>query len=258
MMAAARLAGDGLMRHFRERDRLVVEQKGPADFVTTADLESQAVLLGALGPAFPDHGFLAEEKLAAGEAEAVARFVVDPLDGTTNFLHGVPHFAVAIAFERSGEVVAGVVFDPAKDEMFVAEVGRGAYLNGQRLRVSTAEDLSGALVGTGIPHRNAPHRHDSYLKTLGGVMREAAGVRRIAAAALDLAYVAAGRFAAFFEYGLSRWDVAAAGLLVQEAGGRVTQPDGAPGYLESGDVLATNGRLHERMLNLVAAARPGG
>ena len=255
MMAAARMAGQRLMQHFRQRDRLVVNLKGPADFVTTADLDSQTVLLAALGQAFPDHGFLAEEDAGEARSTSRSRFVIDPLDGTSNFLHGIPHFAIAIALERAGRVVAGLVFDPPKDEMFVAELGRGAWCGGARLRVSSDGDLSTALVGTGIPHANAKHRHAAYLPTLASVMREAAGVRRMAAAALDLAYVAAGRVAAFYEYGLSRWDVAAGGLLVLEAGGRVSKPDGGEGYLESGDVLATNGRLHERMLRLVAAPR---
>jgi myo-inositol-1(or 4)-monophosphatase len=266
MIAAARLAGAGLMRSFRQRDRLVVELKGPADFVTSADLESQTVLLGALSAAFPSYGFLAEEKLGGVPSSREARFVVDPLDGTSNFLHGIPHFAIAIALEQAGEVTAGVVFDPPKDEMFVAQRDRGAWLIdgtsaalppggphlGALLHVSNDSDLSGALVGTGIPHANSTHRHPQYLASLAAVMREAAGVRRFAAAALDLAYVAAGRLAAFFEYGLARWDVAAGGLLVSEAGGRVSEPDGGEGYLDSGNVLATNGRLHARVQSLVA------
>jgi myo-inositol-1(or 4)-monophosphatase len=254
MIAAARLAGAGLMRHFEQRDRLVVEQKGTADFVSTADLESQTTLVGALSAAFPGYGFLAEEKgQSSGAAES--RFVIDPLDGTTNFLHGLPHFAIAIALERAGKVIAGVVFDPAKDEMFAGERGRGAWCGATRLHVSAATNLLGAVVGTGIPHAGSRVRHDRYLPTLASVMRHAAGVRRYAAAALDLSYVAAGRFGAFYEYGLNRWDVAAASLLVQEAGGRVTEPSGGEDYLESGDVLATNGRLHEQMQRLLAAPR---
>ncbi len=245
------------MRHFRQRDELVVELKGPADFVSTADLESQRTLQAALGAAFPDYGFLAEEGPRAAGQTPRTRFVVDPLDGTTNFLQGIPHFAVAIALEHAGQVTAGVVYDPAKDEMFVAELGRGAFCGGSRLHVSSDADLSSALVGTGIPHANARHRHARYLPMLGAIMGEAAGIRRFAAAALDLSYVAAGRFAAFFEYGLARWDVAAAGLLVQEAGGRVSEPDGGEGFLDSGDVLATNGRLHERMLGFLRGPRAG-
>jgi myo-inositol-1(or 4)-monophosphatase len=170
--------------------------------------------------------------------------VVDPLDGTTNFLHGVPHFAVAVALEHEGQVVAGVVHDVPKDEMFVAEKGRGAFLNGQRVHVATDRDLSRALVAIGIPHSSSRVRHPRYLAVLADVMRDAAGIRRLGAAALDLSYVAAGRFALFFELGLAPWDLAAGSLLVSEAGGTVTEPDGGDGFLESGDVLATNGRLH--------------
>jgi myo-inositol-1(or 4)-monophosphatase len=254
MIAAARLAGAGLMKHFRQRDKLVVEEKGPADFVSTADLESQTMLLGALSDAFPSFGFLAEESPRL-EVKQESRFVVDPLDGTTNFLHGIPHFAVAIALERAREVVAGVVYDPAKDEMFTAEVGRGAFCGDVRLHVSTEADLAGAVVGTGVPHAGARHRHNGYLPRLRAVMHEVAGVRRFAAAALDLSYVASGRLEAFFEYGLSRWDIAAASLLVREAGGRVSEPDGGSHALDSGDVLATNGHLHERMLSLLRPPR---
>jgi myo-inositol-1(or 4)-monophosphatase len=268
MIAAARVAGAGLMKHFRQRDKLVVKEKGPADFVSTADLESQTVLHGELSAAFPSYGFLAEESPRLLEVTQESRFVVDPLDGTTNFLHGIPHFAVAIALERAKEVVAGVVFDPAKDEMFTAELGRGAFCGDVRLRVSAEADLAGAVVGTGVPHAAARHRHDGYLPRLRAVMHEVAGVRRFAAAALDLSYVASGRLEAFFEYGLSRWDIAAASLLVREAGGRVSEPDGGCARtpegigqhetmyaLDSGDVLATNGHLHERMLSLLRPPR---
>jgi myo-inositol-1(or 4)-monophosphatase len=257
MIAAARASGAGLMRHFRDRSKLRVELKGPADYVSTADLESEAAVRGALLAAYPAFGFVTEESAATVGADAGrARFIVDPLDGTTNFLRGVPHFAVSIALEREGHVVAGLVFDPAKGEMFVGEQGRGAWLDGDRLSVSGDADLSNALVGTGIPHVNRPQHHARYLAQLAVVMRQAAGIRRMAAAALDLAYVAAGRFAVFFEYGLAPWDIAAGTLLVQEAGGRVSEPGGGLDVLSSGDVLATNGRLHEPMLALLRGSAP--
>jgi len=256
MIAAASAAGEGLMVHFRDRSRLKVELKGPADFVSTADLESERTLRSALLGAYPRRGFVTEESEATEGADAGSRFIVDPLDGTTNFLHGVPHFAVSIALERAGRVVAGVVFDPAKGEMFVGEEGKGAWLDAERLRVSGDVDLALALVGTGIPHMNRPARHARYLAQLAGVMREAAGVRRMAAAALDLAYVAAGRFAVFFEFGLAPWDIAAGALLVREAGGQVSEPGGGPDVLGSGDVLATNGRLHAPMLELLRRVDP--
>ncbi len=256
MIAAARTAGIGLMGHFRDRSKLKVELKGPADFVSNADLESEHSLRSALLGAYPACGFVTEESAATVGSDTSARFIVDPLDGTTNFLHGVPHFAVSIALERQGSVVAGVVFDPAKGEMFVGEVGRGAWLDGERLRVSDDVDLGGALVGTGIPQVGRQARHASYLVQLAGVMREAAGVRRMAAAALDLAYVAAARFAVFFEFGLAPWDIAAGMLLVREAGGQVSEPGGGANVLGSGDVLATNGRLHEPMLALLRRGAP--
>jgi myo-inositol-1(or 4)-monophosphatase len=252
MMEAARTAGAVLMRHFRgaARASLEVSMKGPADFVSAADLESEKSLRETLLGAYPDHGFFGEEKAATGVG-APARFIVDPLDGTTNYLHGIPHFAVSIALERGGALVAGVVFDPAKDEMFCGEAGRGAFAGGAPLRVSSEPDMQMAVIGTGIPHGNRPERHAKYLGVLSRVMKESAGVRRFSAAALDLAYVAAGRLEAFFEAGLSPWDIAAGAVLVREAGGRATDHVGADDVLASGDVLATNGRIHARMLELL-------
>ncbi len=260
LIAAAHAAGAGLMRRFRRLSSVKVDLKGPADFVSDADLESESTLRKLLLGAYPDHGFVAEESAPQPGAADGARFIVDPLDGTANFVHGIPHFAVSIALQRGARVVAGVVFDVPKGEMFVAEVGRGAWLGRQRLRVSGDADLSRALVSTGIPHAkaDAAQRHAAYLQMLAATMREAAGIRRFAAAALDLAYVAAGRCAAFFELGLSSWDIAAGMLLVEEAGGRVSRPDGGADALGSGDVLATNGRLHEAMVNLLRpSAAPG-
>jgi myo-inositol-1(or 4)-monophosphatase len=253
MTAAARVAGEGLMRRFRDRGSLRVELKGRADFVSTADLESQETLRARLLGAYPTFGFLAEEGDPAPDDRARdARFIVDPLDGTTNFLHGLPHFAVAIALERRGRVVAGVVYDPAKNEMFAAREGAGTTLDGSPARVATDRDLSAALVGTGIPHSNAPERHELYLRRLAGAMKEAAGIRRFGAAALDLAYVAAGRFAAFFETGLKPWDVAAGAHLVREGGGRVSELGGGHGdVVASGEVLATNGHVHDTLIALL-------
>jgi myo-inositol-1(or 4)-monophosphatase len=253
IIATAENAGAGLMRRFAAREKLVVELKGPLDFVSEADLESERTLRTKLLRAFPSHGFVTEES-APTAVTASSRFIVDPLDGTTNFVHGIPHFAIAVALERDREIVAGLVYDVPKREMFVAERGRGAWLGRTRLRVSGDRELSRALVGTGIPHANARARHARYLAMLAAAMKEAAGIRRFAAAAIDLAYVAAGRFAVFFEMGLSPWDIAAGSLLVQEAGGRVTEPEGGDDYIARGNVLATNGRLHPRMLRMLARA----
>jgi myo-inositol-1(or 4)-monophosphatase len=230
--------------------------KGPADFVSSADLESERTLRDALLGAYPGYGFLAEESAATAGNGAGARFIVDPLDGTTNFLHGVPHFAVSVALEEHGRLVAGVVFDPAKDELFSSEAGAGAWLGDERIQVSEENDLAMALVGTGIPHNNRPERHEQYLAVLSEVMRGSAGIRRFAAAALDLCYVGAGRLDAFFEMGLSPWDVAAGALIVREAGGRVAEPSGGDDVVRSGNVLATNGRLHARMQDLLRAGAP--
>jgi myo-inositol-1(or 4)-monophosphatase len=256
MIGAARTAGARLMHYFRDRSELQVKLKGPADFVSTADLESEKTVRDILLSAHPGRGFLAEESAPTPPSPGVAsdRYIVDPLDGTSNFVHGVPHFAVSIALEREGRVMAGVVHDPAKDEMFVAEEGRGAWLGGKRIHVCPDEDFSQVLVATGIPHASAPHRHARYLPMLAGTMRHAAGIRRLGAAALDLAYVAAGRFGVHFEFGLSPWDIAAGAVLVREAGGMLTDPWGGESFLESGNVVATNGRLHPRMLAVLGRA----
>jgi myo-inositol-1(or 4)-monophosphatase len=253
MVAAARAAGQGLMRRFRDRGSLRIEIKGQADFVSIADIEAQETLRERLLGACPGFGFLAEEGDAAMESAAhEARFIVDPLDGTTNFLHGLPHFAVAVALERRGRLVAGVVFDPAKDELFAAREGAGTTLNGAPVRVSTDRDLAQAIVGTGIPHSSGLHRHAAYLPRLAAAMKEAAGIRRMGAAALDMAYVAAGRFAAYFEAGVKPWDIAAGAVLVREAGGVVTEPDGGDGdFIASGEVLATNGHVHAALIAMV-------
>jgi myo-inositol-1(or 4)-monophosphatase len=256
IMSAVHEAGGGLRRRFRDRGSLQVRLKGTADLVTVADLESERALRAVLLGAYPTAGFLAEEGGLLEGADATMRFIVDPLDGTSNFVHGIPHFAISVALERHGRIVAGVVYDVPKDEMFAAEAGRGAWLGDERLHVSPEGELSGALIGTGIPHAGARVSHDAYTAMLRPVMREAAGIRRFSAAALDLAYVAAGRLGAFFELGLAPWDIAAGMLLVQEAGGQVSRPDGRDDVLGSGDVLATNGRLHERMVGLLRPPAP--
>lgn len=250
MTKAARRAGESLMRRYHRRDRLRVELKGRGDFVSEADREAERVVMGDLSRVFPTHGFLAEESPARG-AGATARFIVDPLDGTTNFLHGIPHWAVSIGLEVEGELVAGVIYDPAKDELFAAERGRGAWLGRARLQVAQDRTFARAVVSTGIPHASGRARHARYLPMLAAAMHEAAAIRRLGAAALDLAYVAAGRHAMFWELGLKPWDLAAGIVLVEEAGGRVTTVTGEDDVLGSGEVLATNGRLHGQALALL-------
>jgi myo-inositol-1(or 4)-monophosphatase len=250
MIRAATSAGDDLRAAASHLDRVDVQEKGVSDFVSSADLHAQEIVRSMLAAAFADHGFWLEEGASTPAAADRPRFIVDPLDGTTNFVHGIPHFSVAIAREEGGDIVDGVVVDPLRREVFWAEKGHGAWLGDRRMPVSARTDLASAVVATGIPHRGG-QGHAEYLRALGNVMPEVAGVRRLGSAALDLAYVAAGRFDAFFERGLSPWDVAAGSLLVREAGGMVTRPDGVTQHL-SGDVLATaNATLHAKLKGLL-------
>ena len=244
MMHAARLAGAGLRNDFARVRELAVREKGASDFVSNADLASQAIIEQELRRAFPEAALVLEEERESHGLLGALRFYVDPLDGTTNFLHAIPHFSISIACERDGELVAGVVYDVVKDELFAAERGAGAWLNEQRLSVSSESRLDRAVVGTGVPHRGRP-AHTEYLSVLPRIMADFAGIRRFGSAALDLAYVAAGRYDAFFESHLSPWDIAAGVVLVREAGGVVVQPNGRDFVLARGHVLATNEALRE-------------
>jgi len=259
MTAAALKAARRLKRDFGEVEQLQVSVKGPGDFVSTADLEAERMLKSELLRARPGYGILLEEEGATEGPDPHHRWIVDPLDGTTNFLHGIPHFAISIALERDGEVVAGVVYEPTRDEMFWAEKGIGAYLNDRRLRVSARRQLGDAVIGTGIPFRGRGD-HPSYLATLSRVMAATSGVRRFGAAALDLAYVAAGRYDGYWEFGLSPWDIAAGLLLVREAGGFISDLAGGQSMMTSGDVLVANSHLHLPLAALIRealrAARP--
>jgi myo-inositol-1(or 4)-monophosphatase len=250
MTTAARAAGAGLAADFRRLGDLHVVEKAPSDFVSSADLAAQATIVEHLRAVLPDVAILGEEGVV-GDAEADRRFVVDPLDGTTNFCHGIPHFAISIAFEIDGVAAAALVFDPCRDEMFTAISGGGCFLGNTRLSVSSRRALSDAVVATGVPHRGRGD-HAAYLPTLAAVMAEASGIRRFGAAALDLAYVAAGRFDAYFESALFRWDVAAGVLLVREAGGRVTDLGGRGDPSSTGNILATNGHLHAHLEALLS------
>jgi myo-inositol-1(or 4)-monophosphatase len=252
MERAARKAARGLVHDFGEIENLQVSVKGPADFVSTADLQAERTLKAELSRARPAYGFLMEEGgVTAGDG--VHRWIVDPLDGTTNFLHGVPHFAISIALEREGELIAGIVYDPMRDEMFYAEKGAGAFVNDRRLRVSARQNMADAVIATGIPFRERGD-HPYYLKLLGAVMGQTAGVRRMGAAALDLAYVAAGRYDGFFEMGLSPWDIAAGAVLVREAGGYISEVGGGRDILGSGSILAANDRLFDPLGKLLRGA----
>jgi myo-inositol-1(or 4)-monophosphatase len=242
MIGAARKAARGLVRDFGEVEHLQVSMKGPSDFVSSADLKAEKVLRAELRKARPDFGFLLEE---GGEIDTdkPQRWIIDPLDGTTNFLHGIPQFAISIAAEREGEVFAGVVYQPLTDEMFATEKGGGTFINERRLRVSARRKLEDAVIATGIPHRGRGD-HPAFLKQLQAVMAQTAGVRRFGAAALDLAFVAAGRYDGFWETGLKPWDIGAGALMVREAGGYVSETTGGHNYMASGDILAANDHLH--------------
>ncbi|MCH7932289.1 MAG: inositol monophosphatase [Proteobacteria bacterium] len=256
MTQAAYKAARGLVRDFGEVENLQVSKKGPSDFVTAADIQAEKVLHAELAHARPTYGFLMEEGGEIKGEDAARRWIIDPLDGTLNFLHGLPQFAISIALQHGREIVAGVVYDPLRDELFHAEKGGGAYLNDRRMRVSARSRLDEAALATGIPWQGRGG-HTAYLAQLGAVMDHCAGVRRFGAAALDLAYVAAGRCDGFWEPGLSLWDIAAGVLLVREAGGFVTDLAGGDGMLETGDVLAANDSLHGTLAALLARANPG-
>ena len=250
MTTAARKAGRKLARDFGELENLQITPKGPADFVTSADLRTEKILVEELQRARPGYNFLVEESGYIEGPDKSHRFIIDPLDGTTNFLHGIPHFAISIALEREGQLVSAVVYNPATDEMFTAEKSHGAYLNDKRLRVAARKALPESLIATGIPFLGR-EGHERFLKELAAMMAATSGVRRFGAASLDLAYVAAGRFDGFWERGLSPWDVAAGILLVREAGGFVSDLDGGSRALDAGHILAANETLHPQLLKLL-------
>lgn len=252
MVAAARKAGRALSRDFGEVEHLQVSRKGPADFVSQADLKAESILKDELSKARPDFGLLFEE---GGETAGASdhRFIVDPLDGTTNFLHGIPHFAISIGHARGNTVIEGIIYNPVTDELYWAEKGKGAFLNDRRLRVSARTKLVDAVFATGIPFAGRPGQ-EVFKRELAAVMPEVAGIRRFGAASLDLAFVATGRFDGFWERGLKPWDMAAGMILVREAGGTVTDALGGGEIFERGDIVAGNEALHRPLLTMVKKA----
>jgi myo-inositol-1(or 4)-monophosphatase len=255
MIDAARKAARGLARDFGEVTELQVSKKGAADFVSAADLKAEQTVFELLSKARPGYGFLMEERGAVEGTDKSHTWIVDPLDGTTNFLHAIPHFAVNIALEREGAgVVAAVTYNPITNEMFWAEKGKGAYVSDKRLRVAARTRLDEALVGTGIPFMGHG-QHGQFLKELHQITQRVAGVRRYGSAALDLAWVAAGRLDAFWERDLKPWDIAAGLLLVTEAGGKVTDLQGEDTMLTSGAVVAGNLDIHPLVLDRLLAAQ---
>jgi myo-inositol-1(or 4)-monophosphatase len=253
MTDAARKAGRALARDFGEVAELQVSKKGAADYVSAADLKAEQTIFEDLTKARPGYGFLGEERGMIEGTDKTHTWIVDPLDGTTNFLHAMPHFAINIALQREGQVVAGVTYNPANADLFWAERGRGAYLNDRRLRVAARTRLEEAVFATGIPFLGHG-QHGRFLKELHQVSQRVSGVRRFGAAALDLAWVAAGRFDGFWERDLSPWDMAAGMLIVTEAGGVVTDADGAADPLATGSICTGNSVMHAQLLERLRAA----
>jgi len=253
MVKAARKAGRALTRDFGEVENLQVSVKGPGDFVTAADRKAEDILYRELQYARPDYGFLMEESGTVEGKDPSHRWIIDPLDGTTNFLHGIPIFAVSVALERDGQIVAGVVFNPISDELYTAERGTGAFLNDRRLRVAGRTKMATSVIGNGIPHIGRGD-HELALSELRAVMAQASGIRRCGAAAIDLAWIASGRLDGFWEHGLAPWDMAAGIILIREAGGLVSDASDRQKMLETGSIVTGNENIHKQLLALIKSA----
>jgi myo-inositol-1(or 4)-monophosphatase len=253
MLQAARKAGRTLKRDFGEVEHLQVSLKGPANFVTAADRRAEEILYEELAKARPGYGFLGEEGGRREGADKSHRWIVDPLDGTSNFLHGIPQFAISIGLEREGTIVAGLIYNPANDELFTTERGKGAFLNDQRLRVAGRQRLVDAIFACGLPHHGKGDL-SLFRQEFAVVQDKVAGLRRFGAAALDLAWVAAGRLDGYWERHISPWDMAAGLLMVREAGGYVSDLDGGDAMLEKGHIVAGNETMHRELLRLLQQA----
>jgi myo-inositol-1(or 4)-monophosphatase len=247
---AARKAGHTLIRKMVSIDKLNIEQKGHNDYVSDADIAAERAVIDTIRRHYPDDAILAEESGADGSSDTL--WIIDPLDGTTNYLHGFPVFAVSIGVQHKGRMEHGVVYDPLRQELFTASRGNGAHLDGRRIRVSGQRQLERSLIGTGFPYRQVDMEITPYLNMLGKTIRSTSGVRRAGAAALDLCYVAAGRLDAFFETGLAPWDLAAGGLIIREAGGIVSGLDGSENYLDSGHILTGTPKIYAALAKLCA------
>ncbi|MDU8944918.1 inositol monophosphatase family protein [Ovoidimarina sediminis] len=250
MFKAARKAARGLVKDFREVENLQVSSKGAGDFVSRADIAAEKTIREMLMEARPNYGWVGEESDAEEGKDPTRRWIVDPLDGTTNFLHGLPHWAISIALEFKGEIVSGVIYDPVKDEMFFAEKGQGAWLNDQRLRVSDRNRMIESVFATGVPFGGRPDL-PATLQDLARLMPEVAGVRRFGAAALDLAYVAAGRYEGFWERGLNIWDIAAGIILIREAGGFIEAVEPGKSITDTRSILAGNAQIFDRFAAVI-------
>ena len=245
---AARRAGSIITRASEDISLLTVNDKGYNDFVSEVDIAAERAIIEVLSKAYPTHAFMGEETGLSKEAENI--WIIDPLDGTTNFLHNYPQYCVSIALQYRGEITQAVIYDPNSNELFTATKGQGAYLNDRRIRVSKKSKMKECLIGTGFPFRDFTHL-TAYLKALEELIRETSGIRRPGSAALDLAYTAAGRFDGFFEIGLSKWDIAAGALLVTEAGGIVSDFEGKDSWLDSGNIVASTPKIYEPFLELI-------
>lgn len=252
---AARLAGKIIVHAQDHRENLAIIQKGPNDFASKIDHQAEEIIIDTIKRAYPEHAILAEESGATDLDRSETVWIIDPLDGTTNFLHGFPQCCVSIAVQDRGILTHGVVYDPLRDELFTASRGRGAQMNGKRLRVSNLDKLDYALLGTGFPFREFGFL-DEYINLFKALMPKCSGIRRAGAAALDLAYVAAGRLDGFWEFGLQPWDMAAGALLIQEAGGWVTTLEGDKNFLEGKSILAASPKIHQHMMSLYQAYIP--
>jgi myo-inositol-1(or 4)-monophosphatase len=254
MVAAARKAGRPLIRDFNELENLQISMKGPADFVTSADKRTEKILIEELSKARPGYGFLGEEGGGIEGADKTHRFIIDPIDGTSNFMHGIPHFAISIGLEREGQLVAGVVYNPATDDLFTAEKGHGAYLNNKRLRVAARKDLAPCLIATGLPFMGRDGRARALAET-DAVLNVTAGVRRFGTASLDLAWTAAGRLDGYWERNIQLWDVAAGIVLLREAGGVVSDFQGRTDGLNGSEIVCANEYIHPQLLKLLKGVK---
>jgi len=256
MVEAAEKAGRSLVRDFGEVENLQVSRKGPGDFVSTADLKAEKIVVETLQKARPSYGFLLEEGGTKTGEDKSFRWIIDPLDGTTNFLHGIPHWAVSIALEKDKEIIAGVVYDAVKDEMFLAEKGTGAFVTNKRLRVSGRTDFTQALIAIGGPRFGEEHAR-TFNRELAAVTSHGTATRRLGAAALDICYVAAGRFDGFWERELNAWDVAAASLILKEAGGKSTDISGGKDYIYGRSIVSGNAQIHAALLKRLQESAEG-
>lgn len=255
---AAREAGSVILRGLDRLDKITITAKSKNDFVTNIDQEAEQKIIYTIRKAYPEHAIQAEEsgESKGRDEESDTVWIIDPLDGTTNFIHGIPHFAISIAIKINGRVEHGLIYDPVRDETFSATRGSGARLNHQRIRVTDQSNIDAALLATGLPFRSH-HLLETYMKTLTELSQKASDIRRAGSAALDLAYVAAGRVEGYWEFDLAAWDLAAGALIVKEAGGYVTDFEGSDGYLESGNIIAANRKIYPYLFNAVKRAING-